>query len=273
MKTRIIALLVAVMSILPASAFRADTLRYNSKNVPGTENVTVLIPDVASAGQKVPVVYVLHGYDGDYKTWTTITAPALGELADQYGMLLVMPDGKDSWYWDSPRHPEMKMETFIINELVPDIDRRYPTIADPELRAITGLSMGGQGALYLAARHPDVFKNAGSMSGGVDIRPFPKSWKMANWLGAKDEYPQEWESRAIPSLIEGLRGSNVPFDCGVDDFFFPVNEQLHARMMEAGIPHDFTARPGKHSHAYWRNSVLYHLLFFNENFRKAQERK
>ena len=61
---------------------------------------------------------------------------------------------------------------------------------------------------------------------------------------------------------------NITFDCGVDDFFAGVNRELHESMLKAGIPHDYAERPGKHSHKYWANSILYHLLFFSEAFAK-----
>ena len=269
MKTRIVMLAVALLSILPSWAFRADTLEISSRYIASPAKATVLIPDSKTPGAKFPTVYVLHGYGGDYKSWSQITVPNMGELADQYGMIFVMPDGRDSWYWDSPVDPGMQMESFFVKELVPTVDATYPTIADRSQRAITGLSMGGQGSLYLATRHPDIFGNAGSMSGGVDIRPFPKSWKMANWLGSYEDNKDLWEKTAVINMVPQMKDANIniTFDCGVDDFFADVNNNLHQTMVAAGVPHDYTSRPGNHSHAYWRNSFLYHLLFFNQNFK------
>lgn len=270
MKTRIALLAVALMSILPSWAFRADTLEINSKYMAGPIKTTVLVPTAQSEGQTFPTVYVLNGFGGDYKSWTSITVPNMGELADRYGVVLVMPDGRNSWYWDSPVDPNMQMESYFVKELVPAIDATYPTIADRSKRAITGLSMGGQGSLYLATRHPDIFGNAGSMSGGVDIRPFPKSWKMAQLLGPYDENKEVWDEFAVVNMVDKMKDAklNITFDCGVDDFFAEVNNNLHQAMLAAGVPHDYTSRPGKHTHDYWRNSILYHLLFFTQNFNK-----
>src|SRR5690606_41468252 len=63
----------------------------------------------------------------------------------------------DSWYWDSPIDPNYQYETFVSEELVKWIDKNYNTIASREGRAITGLSMGGHGGLYLGFRNLDVF--------------------------------------------------------------------------------------------------------------------
>lgn len=98
-------------------------------------------------------------------------------------MIIVCPDGRNSWYWDSPVDPSMQMESFFTDCLIPTVDSLYRTMPARGGRAITGLSMGGHGALWLAWRHPDLFGAAGSMSGGVDIRPFPANWNMADRLG------------------------------------------------------------------------------------------
>lgn len=268
---KIFTLIILLLAATAAKAAKVDTVTVPAKFLDTPMKVSVVTPDAASAASPVPVVYILNGYDGDYSSWLNITRPDLPALADAYGVVLVMPDGRDSWYWDSPVQPGMQMESFITKELVPFIDANYPTIPSRDKRAITGLSMGGHGALYLAARHPELWGSAGSMSGGVDIRPFPKSWKMAQRLGAGiDADPELWNSHTVATVLPAIEpGSlNIIIDCGVDDFFSQVNRNLHQSLLDAGVPHDYTERPGRHSHAYWANSILYHLLFFNEAFAK-----
>ena len=130
--------------------------------------------------------------------------------------------------------------------------------------------MGGHGALWNAIRHPDVFGAAGSMSGGVDIRPFPKSWNMYKQLGERDAHPEVWDAHTVANLVPQLEPGRLAliFDCGTEDFFLEVNRQFHAALLEKGIPHDFIVRPGAHNNTYWNNSIDYHLLFFQKYFRK-----
>ncbi|MDE6109842.1 MAG: esterase family protein [Muribaculaceae bacterium] len=267
---QIFAILILALAAVAARAARVDTVTVPARFLDTPMKVAVVVPDAASPARPVPVVYILNGFGGDYSSWLKITRPDLPELADRYGMIFVMPDGRDSWYWDSPVQPGMQMESFITRELVPFIDSNYPTVPSRDKRAITGLSMGGHGALFLAARHPDLWGSAGSMSGGVDIRPFPKSWKMAESLGAMAENPELWNSHTVATVLPALKPGtlNITIDCGVDDFFAGVNRSLHQALLEAGVPHDYTERPGRHSHQYWANSILYHLLFFNEAFSK-----
>lgn len=249
-------------------AFSTDTIKVNTNYLATPEDVTVITPD-HQQGQTFPTVYLLNGYGGDHKAWGFIQ-PRLGELADTYGMVIVMPDGRNTWYWDSPVDKDFQMESFFIKDLVPYIDSNYPTIKNRDKRAISGLSMGGHGALWLSLNHPDVFGSAASMSGGVDIRPFPKNWEMAKRIGAKDKNPARWDEYTVATKIDKLKNANLNLlvDCGSDDFFYEVNLKLHNDLLEAGVPHDYICRPGGHTFEYWNNSVLYHLLFFNEAFSK-----
>jgi S-formylglutathione hydrolase FrmB len=264
--------LIVLLGAAAAQAARVDTLSVPATYIDSPMRVAVVLPDAAAADSsaRFPVVYILHGHSGDYRTWLNITCPDLPALADRYGMVFVLPDGRNSWYWDAPADPRMQMESFITRELVPAMDAALPVRREASQRAITGLSMGGHGALWLAMRHPDIFGSAGSMSGGVDIRPFPKSWNMPDRLGAKADYPQRWEEHTVVNLVPTLKPGmlNITVDCGTDDFFAGVNRELHRRLLDACIPHDYAERPGGHSHAYWANSIRYHLLFFNEVFRR-----
>ncbi|MBO5268857.1 MAG: esterase family protein [Muribaculaceae bacterium] len=273
MKQLTLALVALLASLFTAEAARVDTIQVPTKYLATPEDITVIVPDAAAQGKKFPTVYLLNGYGGDHFAWLRVR-PDLPELADNYGMVIVMPDGRDSWYWDSPVNPAMQMESFFTKDLVPYVDKHYPTLQAPEYRAISGLSMGGQGSMYLAIRHNDIWGNAGSTSGGLDIRPFPERWKMKESLGTIEQNPQAWEEHTPINLIKDITpGSlNMIFDCGSDDFFAGVNKNFHEELLKNKIPHDYISRPGGHSGAYWNNSVLYHLLYFNEAFKKAAKK-
>jgi S-formylglutathione hydrolase FrmB len=215
-----------------------------------------------------PVVYLLHGWSGNYAQWPA-TAPQLKDEADHLGILFVCPDGGfDSWYFDSPVDPKVRYETFVTKELISYIDSHYHTLADRAHRAITGLSMGGHGALYLAMHHKDLFGAAGATSGGVDFRPFPNNWGIKKDLGDYAANTTTWDTHTVLYAVDNLQDGDLKiiFDCGVDDFFLPVNRALHQKLLEKKIAHDYTERPGGHSGAYWRNSIDYQVLFFHKYF-------
>ena len=174
------------------SAQKVDTIRILSPSMKKEiKNVIILPQDYEkNKKQSYPVVYLLHGHGGRYDSWIKETQPRLPELATEWGMIFVCPDGSNSWYWDSPVDSSSRYETYISQELTDYIDKNYRSIASPKGRAITGYSMGGHGALWLAFRHPDLYGAAGSMSGGVDIRPFPHSWHMKDYLGSYEKNPE-----------------------------------------------------------------------------------
>ena len=246
-----------------------DTIQVFSASMNKNIKTCVIVPDnYKKSKKKFPIVYLLHGYSGNYATWVK-SFKEVSQQVDRYGFIAIGVDGNySSWYFNSPIDPTFKYETYIIDELVPFIDKKYKTIASREGRAISGLSMGGHGSLYLSLKHQDVFGAAGSMSGGVDIRPFSEKWDIKNRLGAITDFPENWEKNTVVNLIELNQNNNLKLiiDCGVDDFFIDVNRELHQKMLALKIDHDYIERPGKHNIDYWENSLKFQLLFFYNFF-------
>ncbi|MGV8879656.1 MAG: alpha/beta hydrolase [Sphingobacteriaceae bacterium] len=230
----------------------------------------VILPADYVKEKSFPTLYLLHGYSDYYNKWVN-AVPRIKELADQYKMIIVCPDGNfGSWYFDSPEDAKWQYETYVADELVKWIDKNYSTIKDRSGRAITGLSMGGHGALYLAFKHQDVFGAAGSMSGGVDIRPFPGNWDLYKRLGAYAKYPERWDKNTVVNMLHLLMPNSLALiiDCGTEDFFYKVNQNLHEKMLERNIHHDYIQRPGGHSWDYWKNAIDYQALYFSKFFNK-----
>ena len=265
---------ILVLIGMQAIAGSVDTIEMKSQYLKKGIKFVVIQP--SNQGQqnntqvRYPVVYLLNGYDGNYAQWTK-TAPQLAKTADDLKMIFVYPDGgKSSWYFDSPLDSNMQYESYIIKELVPYVDANFPTKANPKSRAITGLSMGGHGGLYLAIRHSDVFGAAGSTSGGFDFRPFPKSWNLPNILGEYETNQTRWYNYTVMRQVELLKNNQLAiiFDCGVDDIFINVNRALHEKLLQLKIDHDYIERSGGHNHAYWRSSIDFQMLFSHQFFQK-----
>lgn len=217
-----------------------------------------------------PVVYLLHGYGGWYSNWL-IRVPQLKDYADEYKLMIVCPDGgNSSWYFDSPIDSTMKYETYIGKEVPDYIDAHYNTIRDRKGRAITGLSMGGHGGLFLGFRHADLFGACGSMSGGVDLNYSRNKFDVTKRIGDTINHAGNWTNYSVIHVVENYPKDSLAIiiDCGVDDIFYKNNHTLHEKMVQLKIPHEYIERPGKHEWAYWRNAVQYQLLFFQNYFRK-----
>jgi S-formylglutathione hydrolase FrmB len=273
MKLRTYFLFVTLCLTLAVQAAKVDTINTQSKSMNKEIKAVVITPESYTKGMQFPVVYLLSGYSDTYWGWIK-NVPELKNMVDYYNIIIVCPDGGfSSWYLDSPVDSSYRYETYMVGELVPWIDKNYKTIKDRSGRGITGLSMGGHGALYLAFRHQDIFGVAGSQSGGVDIRPFPNNWDMAKRLGKYSEYPKNWEKNTVINMIHLLTPNSLDLiiDCGTGDFFYEVNVNLHKKLLERRIPHDFISRPGKHNWDYWRNSIKYQLLYISNYFSNSNK--
>ncbi len=220
--------------------------------------------------RRYPVVYLLHGYSGDYMQWLKITN--LPALADQFETILVCPDGGyDSWYLDSPVADSIRYETHIIREVMTHIDTTYRTLG-AKARAITGLSMGGHGALRFLALYPDSFVAAGSMSGILDLRVFPESWNLAGRLGPIDRFAKNWDDNSNVILVRRLKGRNkgILVDCGTDDFALAVNRAYRDSAAVHQVAIQYEELPGGHNREYWSSRIKPHLEFLKRYFDLSQ---
>jgi len=272
-KGKIILYLLMLLFAVPAFAVKVDTVAVYSKSMKKNIKTVVVLPQDYESGKDFSTLYLLHGYGGYYSNWLD-RVPKVKDLADQYQCIIVMPDGsKNSWYWNSPIDKKSQYETFVSSELINFVDENYKTKKDRKHRAITGLSMGGQGALFLAFRHQDVFGAAGSMSGGLDIRAFPLSWEMKDKLGEYAKNRHLWDEYTVINQIYRLTPDNLQIiiDCGVSDFFYQVNKKMHKKLLYYNIPHVYIERPGGHSWEVWSDAIEYQMVFFNQYFQKHKK--
>lgn len=268
-KTILFTLLLTLCHCLYAQ--QIDTISVFSKKMDRHIKNVVILPDgYNTESKKYPVLYLLHGHGGKYDSWIKGTKKSLPQEATKWQMIIVCPDGQNSWYWDSPIDPKFQFETYVSSELVSYIDENYKTIAGADGRAITGLSMGGHGGLWLGINHPDVFGACGSMSGGVDIRPFPNNWNMKDRLGEYKQNSEVWNNHTVITQLYKIVPNtlSIIIDCGKDDFFYQVNENLHNEMLQKNIIHDYIVRPGGHTQQYWNNAIDYQMQFFSKFFNK-----
>jgi len=271
---KIIALLLVQSIAFAAIAGTVDTVSIYNSGMHKAIKCVVIIPDnYKKDTTHFPVVYLLHGYSGKYSDWIR-KMPELVELATTNKMLIVCPDGGfSSWYFDSPVDSTFKFETYVATEVVNYIDKNYRTIANKNHRAITGLSMGGHGALFLALRHPDIFGAAGSMSGGVDLSESRNRFDVMKRIGDTTIYANNWHDYSVVNVIENYTTTPVKiiFDCGIKDIFINGNRLLNQKMLELKIPHEYIERPGEHNWDYWKNAVGYELYFFRKFFDGMQK--
>ena len=277
---RILLALLLLTATFTARAARVDTLAIPSAAMHKTYRAAVVLPASYAKNKKAnyPVLYLLHGAYGHFADWlrNTPDKQLLHRLADEYNLIIVNPEGETfSFYLDSPVSPDSQFETYLTREVIPKIDQTYRTVADRKGRIIAGLSMGGHGALYLSARHPDLYCAAGSMSGALDLMSFnrklspPDAVQRARlWapiLGSETDNPERFSANSVINLVDQLHRNGLPLiiDCGVEDGLLEINREVHRRLLYSNTPHDYTERPGAHNWAYWQAALPYQVLFLS----------
>ena len=216
--------------------------------------------------KRFPVIYLLHGLSGHSTDWLEKTRIAL--YATHYDLFIVMVEGGDGWYTDSATVPADKYESYILRELIPDVEKRFRVSTQREGRAIAGLSMGGYGAIKFGLKHPEMFAMVASMSGAFGAASWTE--KELRDPGARRDSvlqtfgPADSPTRAandIPKLAREVSAKKIaplPYfyiDCGTEDFLFSDNRELASLFVELKIPHEYRQLPGTHAWSYWDAQV------------------
>ncbi len=202
----------------------------------------------ADPQRRFPVIYWLHGAGGDESSGIRVArdyhrAIETGGLPP---VIVVFPNGgKRSEYRDWAEQ-NVRIETMIIRELIPHVDRNFRTIAARAGRAMEGMSMGGNGSLKLAFKHPELFVSVVAYAGSY--RPLPadgyfpgipaaqREWiaKLSQWYSAEDDV-----FRLAPANLERLAGMKIRFISGSADVSLDDGEELHKHLQRLGIPHEY----------------------------------
>ena len=245
-----------------------QTVQFQSKLVNTTLAYNVILPSDyrSSTATRYPVLYLLHGFAGHYSDWVTHTNVA--DYATQYRMIVVTPEGNNGWYTDSVSVATDKYESYILKELIPDVQKRFRTIESRYGRGVAGLSMGGYGALKFGLKSPATFAFAGSTSGALAI----PSWTEDEYQSLKSIRDSVFsafgapgsEARKANDIFEIARGfsaarvASLPYiylDCGTEDLFVSDNNRFAALLREKKIPHESRELPGEHGWPYWDQQV------------------
>lgn len=265
-------LLLTVLLFFCLSGFTAvvDTVSIYSKAMNRSRKCVVIVPGkTKKTTSQFPTVYLLHGFSGNYNNWVQ-RVPLLTSYADTYHTVIVCPDGEfSSWYFDSPVDSTMRYETYVAQEIPQFIEANYPVIKDRKGRAITGLSMGGHGGLFLGFRHADFFGACGSMSGALVIENITRGYHVERRLGDTANKQRYHEYSIMKQMEQYPKDSlAIIIDCGTEDFIIGMSRAAHQKMLSLKIPHDYIERPGKHDWKYWATAVQYQLLFFRNYFNR-----
>lgn len=254
-------------------AYESADLRFitvKTPNLLGRGDIAVYLPP-GDGHAALPIVTLLHGVYGSHWAWAMsggahVTAARLIEKGAIAPIVLAMPSdglwGDGSGYLP---HSDRRFDRWIVDD-VPDalIEAGIP-VDTTSPRCIAGLSMGGFGALRLAATYPDKYRAVSGLSSITDIEQF------AQFI---EEDPARF---GVPASEQNLADVIIPadeslplmrFDCGTEDPLIEPNRALHRALIEAGIEHTYEEFPGGHAWEYWTEHLVETLTFFDRVLRE-----
>ncbi|MCL2726867.1 MAG: esterase family protein [Bacteroidales bacterium] len=279
MKNRIVFLIAIIFFTLPGPIRAQERIVISSSYLKTNDTILVFTPTKSIPTRSIPkgftpegpqdlpsypTLFLLHGWSGNYSNWSARVP--LQEVSNKFGFIIVCPDGfYNSWYMNSSDPQGMQWRDFFDKELYPTIQERYHTV--PESTFITGLSMGGQGALNLFIDDPLRFRAAGSMSGVMDLRQTSlTNSEIAKVLGPFTVDNPRFYTESVINRIENLQGSDklLVISCGYDDIYSIHSEELAQKCKKLKIPHVLLLTPGNHSWKYWDFALDMHLTIFSK---------
>lgn len=268
-----------------AQSVKVEDFKLDSKLMARQMPYRVALPKnyAANSSERFPVIYLLHGLTGHYDNWGDKTK--ISEYLAPYNFIVVMPEGDNGWYTDSISVPNDKYESYIVKELIPEIDSKFRTNSQRDGRIIAGLSMGGYGSLKFGLKHPEMFTLVGSFSGALGAASWSEktvgnSWKaltdsVMSVYGADDS--QTRKDNDIYKIVRELpadRIKTLPFmyvDCGTEDFLIVLNREFAALLTEKKIPHEYRQLPGAHEWQYWESQIQEFFEVAEKNLNKPQK--
>jgi S-formylglutathione hydrolase FrmB len=250
------------------SRFEAEGLRYvtvKSRALGYRADMSLFVPKQSAASRQLPLVILLHGVYGSHWAWTLKggvhrTTARLIDAGELPPMVLAMPSdglwGDGSGYLP---HPGADFERWIVEEVPKAAQAAVPTLSNQSPLFINGLSMGGFGALRLAAKHPEKFRAAGGHSSMTHFDQFT--------LFVEEPLERYGCAEGDRSVLEAMRRNRerlppLRFDCGTEDQLIEYNRELSRELKKAGIAHTYEEFPGAHSWAYWETHLADMLRFF-----------
>ena len=227
-----------------------------------------LPPGYESSERSYPVLYLLHGGGDDQTGWVqfgevlNIADKAINE-GKSTPMIIIMPDANTGrrGYSNSARH--WRYEDFFFDELMPFVEKKYRIKGEKRYRAVSGLSMGGDGSFTYAFHHPELFSSACPLSAGcgpLTLDEAKNTLKRDNPTISDTLVVKIFSKYTVLELINATPDSLKKsvrwyIDCGDDDFLYEGNSLVHIAMRKKEIPHEFRIREGGHNWTYWRQAL------------------
>jgi S-formylglutathione hydrolase FrmB len=268
MTLRLIRCLISCVALLASASAIASSIvtrEINSTSLNRAWKYTVYLPTGYERNDAMyPVLYLLHGNAQNHTSWSTngniqAIADALITSGEIPAVVIVMPDAGTTWYVDRKE----KMETAILKELMPDVEKNLRTKTTREGRFIAGLSMGGFGAMRFAMQYPERFAAAALLSPAIyhPAPPETSSLRRVNVFGAPNFDTEIWKSYNYPALWDAYLAKKLPvpmyINSGDDDNFMIEYDAtvFYSLLRKHKQPAELRIVNGAHDWPVWSSTI------------------
>ena len=232
---------------------------FNSASLKREMAYCILLPaDYEKSQRSYPVLYLLHGLWGSENDWLAKTDVA--QLARSLPLIVVMPEGDDSWYTNSDENPGNRYEDYLFKDVIQHIESSYRVQKIREGRFLAGLSMGGYGTVKGATKYPQMFAAVGAFSSALGVareddgRGRFISIKLAfGKLGSQTRRDND-----VFPLLAKADIAQLPYifeSCGERDQLEPLNLQFAQMLRNLDAAYEYHELPGAHEWPVWEVSL------------------
>ncbi|WP_067146504.1 alpha/beta hydrolase [Pseudotamlana agarivorans] len=249
--------------------FESNNLRFitvKTKNLNGRGDICVFVPPFKNL-ENLPIVTLLHGVYGSAWIWAHkagvhFTALKLMEAGVIKPMVIAMPS--DGLWGDGSAylpHNQANYEAWIVDDIIAAITENIPCTSEASPLFISGLSMGGFGALRLGAKYSKKYQ-------GISAHSSITNTNQMHLFVEEDEANYKQENRDNEDVFQTILTNQnhlppIRFDCGKEDLLIEYNRDLHQKLISENIPHNYQEFEGAHEWSYWQEHVKKSLLFFS----------
>lgn len=249
--------------------FETNCLRFvtvKSQNLKGRGDICMYSPS-DDEHTNLPVLILLHGVYGSSWAWSMKggvhkTANQLIEQKKIKPMIIAMPS--DGLWGDGSAylpHNDYNFEKWIAEDVIQAVKETIGVCGPHSSFFISGLSMGGYGAISIGAKYGKLFRGISAHSAITQLEEF------ADFIEEPiGKYAQNGKSADLINILleNKFQLPALRFDCGTADKLFASNKLLHEELQQNNIAHSFEALEGGHDWNYWRNNIVRTLSFVSE---------
>jgi putative tributyrin esterase len=236
---------------------RVQDVKFFSKTLQREMSYRVNLPkDYFSTEIRYPVLYLVHGYTGHYRSFEAHSN--LTRYLERYQLIAVSIEAENSWLINSATNPKEKWEDYFVRDVISDAQDRF-RINGGDARAIAGISSGGYAAINLALKYPGLFFFAGSLSGPLDATrnpAFDKFPGFADVFGpAGSKAHTENDPFALAEKAEPLHTSFIFMTCGTEDDDIDSMHKFGDLLRKRHIAYEGVEFPGEHEWTFWESAI------------------